>query len=130
MPTIITYNVNGIRAAIKKDLSHWLSASNADVLCLQEIKANPEQFDEAVFYELGYTCFISNTIFSQKKWTLEKCIDHAKEHNLDVVKQKIRAKIRRAAGLTTAYTRQSSLGQPRWRFITVVVPEFLLSNLM
>ena len=38
-------------------------------------------------------CFISNTIFSQKKWTLEKCIDHAKEHNLDVVKQKIRAKI-------------------------------------
>ncbi len=49
MPTIITYNVNGIRAAVKKDLAQWLSASNADVLCLQEIKAKPEQFDEAIF---------------------------------------------------------------------------------
>ena len=60
MPTIITYNVNGIRAAIKKDLPQWLSASNADVLCLQEIKAKPEQFDEAIFNELGYTCFINS----------------------------------------------------------------------
>ena len=60
MPTIITYNVNGIRAAIKKDLPYWLSASNADVLCLQEIKAKPEQFDEAIFNELGYTCFINS----------------------------------------------------------------------
>ena len=60
MPTIITYNVNGIRAAIKKDLTQWLSASNADVLCLQEIKAKPEQFDEAIFNELGYTCFINS----------------------------------------------------------------------
>ena len=58
--TIITYNVNGIRAAIKKDLPQWLSASNADVLCLQEIKAKPEQFDEAIFNELGYTCFINS----------------------------------------------------------------------
>lgn len=60
MPTIITYNVNGIRAAIKKDLPQWLSASNADILCLQEIKAKPEQFDEAIFNELGYTCFINS----------------------------------------------------------------------
>lgn len=60
MPTIITYNVNGIRAAIKKDLPQWLSASNVDVLCLQEIKAKPEQFDEAIFNELGYTCFINS----------------------------------------------------------------------
>jgi exodeoxyribonuclease-3 len=60
MPTIITYNVNGIRAAIKKDLPQWLSASSADVLCLQEIKAKPEQFDEAIFNELGYTCFINS----------------------------------------------------------------------
>jgi len=60
MPTIITYNVNGIRAAIKKELPQWLSASNADILCLQEIKAKPEQFDEAIFNELGYTCFINS----------------------------------------------------------------------
>jgi len=60
MPVIITYNVNGIRAAIKKDLPQWLSASNTDILCLQEIKAKPEQFDEAIFNELGYTCFINS----------------------------------------------------------------------
>ena len=60
MPTIITYNINGIRAAIKKDLPQWLSASKADIVCLQEIKAKPEQFDEAIFNELGYTCFINS----------------------------------------------------------------------
>ena len=60
MPTIITYNVNGIRAAIKKDLAEWLNASKPDIVCLQEIKAKPEQFDEALFNELGYTCFINS----------------------------------------------------------------------
>jgi exodeoxyribonuclease-3 len=56
LATIITYNVNGIRAALKKDLGQWLSASKADIVCLQEIKAKPEQFDEAVFNDLGYRC--------------------------------------------------------------------------
>ena len=60
MPTIITYNVNGIRAAIKKGLPLWLKATNADILCLQEIKAKPEQFDEVIFNDLGYNCFINS----------------------------------------------------------------------
>ena len=60
MSTIITYNVNGIRAALKKDLNQWLSASKADIVCLQEIKAKPEQFDEAVFNDLGYRCYINS----------------------------------------------------------------------
>jgi exodeoxyribonuclease-3 len=60
LPTIITYNVNGIRAALKKDLDHWLSASKADIVCLQEIKAKPEQFDEAAFNDLGYRCYINS----------------------------------------------------------------------
>ena len=60
MPTIITYNVNGIRAAIKKGLPLWLKVVNADILCLQEIKAKPEQFDEAIFNDLGYNCFIKS----------------------------------------------------------------------
>lgn len=51
---IISYNVNGIRAAIRKGLVEWLSQSKPDVLCLQEIKANPDQFDETVFHEAGY----------------------------------------------------------------------------
>lgn len=54
MAKIISYNVNGIRAAMKKDFIHWLKAANPDILCLQEIKANPEQIDNPAFEILGY----------------------------------------------------------------------------
>ena len=37
---IISYNVNGIRAAITKGFLDWLQSANPDVICLQEIKAN------------------------------------------------------------------------------------------
>lgn len=40
---IITFNVNGIRAALKKGLQDWALSEQPDVLCLQEIKARPEQ---------------------------------------------------------------------------------------
>ena len=58
MPTILTYNINGIRAALKKDLNGWLSVADADIVCLQEIKAKPEQFDQQVFNKIGYKCYI------------------------------------------------------------------------
>lgn len=51
---IISYNVNGIRAAMKKDFITWLKAANPDVLCLQEIKANEDQIDTVAFKEAGY----------------------------------------------------------------------------
>ena len=51
---IITYNVNGIRAALEKGFAQWLKSIDADIICLQEIKANPEQFDAGVFEEMGY----------------------------------------------------------------------------
>ena len=51
---IISYNVNGIRAALKKGFAEWLKTADADVVCLQEIKATPDQFDHAPFEELGY----------------------------------------------------------------------------
>lgn len=54
MKRIISYNVNGIRAALKKDFLKWLNASNPDVLCLQEIKAMPEQIEPAILEELKY----------------------------------------------------------------------------
>ena len=54
---ILTYNVNGIRAALRKDFSSWLKAVNPDIICLQEIKANPEQFEVSIFTDLGYHCF-------------------------------------------------------------------------
>jgi exodeoxyribonuclease-3 len=53
---IISYNVNGIRAASVKNFFIWLQATNADMICLQEVKAMPEQIPEilALIEELGY----------------------------------------------------------------------------
>lgn len=52
---IVTYNVNGIRAALKKDWIGWLTDLNPDVVCLQEIKANPDQVPEVeVLEQMGY----------------------------------------------------------------------------
>ncbi len=55
---IISYNVNGIRAALTKNFIEWLINENPDILCLQETKAQPEQFDTMLFAELGYTSFL------------------------------------------------------------------------
>ncbi|MGJ1269717.1 exodeoxyribonuclease III [Sphingobacterium spiritivorum] len=52
---IITYNVNGLRAALKKGWLDWLKSTNADVICLQEIKATPDLIPEiALLEQLGY----------------------------------------------------------------------------
>jgi exodeoxyribonuclease-3 len=51
---VLSYNVNGIRAAIKKGFLDWLKAANPDVICLQEIKALKEQLDLKEFENLGY----------------------------------------------------------------------------
>ena len=51
---IISYNVNGIRAAVKKGFVEWLIAADPDVICLQEIKAQKEQLDLGIFETAGY----------------------------------------------------------------------------
>jgi len=57
MAKIISYNVNGIRSAMSKGLLDWLKASNPDIVCFQEIKAEPTQIDVSVFENLGYEHF-------------------------------------------------------------------------
>lgn len=52
---IITYNVNGIRAALRKGWLQWVKEENPDIICLQEIKATPDVVPEIVYLEqLGY----------------------------------------------------------------------------
>ncbi|MGC6525463.1 MAG: exodeoxyribonuclease III [Flavobacteriaceae bacterium] len=51
---IVSYNVNGIRAALKKGFLDWLVAANPDVICLQEIKAQEDQLDLSQFEAAGY----------------------------------------------------------------------------
>jgi exodeoxyribonuclease-3 len=51
---IISYNVNGIRAAISKGFIEWLQSSNPDVICLQEIKATEDQIPALDIEMAGY----------------------------------------------------------------------------
>ena len=51
---IISYNVNGIRAAITKGFIEWLQHANPDVICLQEIKASEDQVPVSDFEKAGY----------------------------------------------------------------------------
>jgi exodeoxyribonuclease-3 len=54
MIKIISYNVNGIRAAIRKGFLEWLKTANPDVVCIQETKAKKEQLDLDIFTNAGY----------------------------------------------------------------------------
>ncbi|MBP6334089.1 MAG: exodeoxyribonuclease III [Bacteroidia bacterium] len=54
MKRIISYNVNGIRAALTKGFDTWLDVTNPDIVCLQEIKASPDQLDLSIFDKRGY----------------------------------------------------------------------------
>lgn len=51
---IISYNVNGIRAAIKKGFAEWIQTDPADIICLQESKATQEDVDLSIFEKAGY----------------------------------------------------------------------------
>lgn len=51
---IISYNVNGIRAAMNKGFVDWLKTDPADIICLQETKAHKDNVNHQLFTELGY----------------------------------------------------------------------------
>ena len=54
---IITLNANGIRSAERKGFFTWLATQNADVVCIQETKAQLHQLDNTVFCPAGFHCF-------------------------------------------------------------------------
>jgi exodeoxyribonuclease-3 len=54
---IITYNINGIRSAIKKGFIDWLKTDPADIICLQEIKAEKGNVDFAAIEALGFDTY-------------------------------------------------------------------------
>ena len=55
---IITLNCNGIRSAAKKGFFQWMRKQRADVVCLQETKAQEPQLDDELFTPSGYTRFL------------------------------------------------------------------------
>lgn len=54
---IISYNVNGLRSALKKGFLEWLETDPADIICLQEVKAEKDQIDHLAIENLGYQTF-------------------------------------------------------------------------
>ena len=61
---IITYNVNRLRAAVSKGLPEWLEQEQADVVCIQETKLQPDQYPEEALSTLGYKHYLYS---AQKK---------------------------------------------------------------
>lgn len=61
---IVSYNVNGIRAAVTKGFTEWLSEYSPDIVCLQETKAQADQIPVLDFKAIGYHCF---SFSAQKK---------------------------------------------------------------
>lgn len=57
MMRVISYNINGIRAAARKGMFEWLKQQQADVVCLQETKAQMEHLHDEIFRPEGYHCY-------------------------------------------------------------------------
>ena len=57
---IVSWNVNGIRAAYKKGFLDWLSDASPDILCIQETKANEEQLPEELRQVDGYRAYFAS----------------------------------------------------------------------
>ncbi|HZE39147.1 MAG TPA: exodeoxyribonuclease III [Stackebrandtia sp.] len=62
MITVTTVNVNGIRAAAKKGFVEWLSATSADAVCLQEVRATDEQVPAEVREVDGWNLHIASSV--------------------------------------------------------------------
>ena len=62
---IFSWNVNGIRAVYKKGFSDWFKKSGADIVCVQETKAEEAQFPKELAEMEGYSFFCSSA--SHKK---------------------------------------------------------------
>jgi exodeoxyribonuclease-3 len=61
---VISFNANGIRSAAKKGFFDWLGSQNADFVCIQETKAQPDQLTDLMFHPAGFTC---QYVSAQKK---------------------------------------------------------------
>ena len=51
---IISYNVNGIQSPLNKGLMDWLKTNPADIICVQETKAQKENVDHKLFTDMGF----------------------------------------------------------------------------
>ena len=128
---IITYNVNGIRAALGKGLLGWIKSADPDILCLQEIKAQPDQIPVPDFEEAGYKTFWHS---AQKKGysgvaiLTKKQPDHV-HYGIDIEKYDNEGRFLRAdygdVSVVSVYHPSGSSGDERQAFKMVWLEDFL-----
>ena len=59
---VISLNANGIRAAARKGFFDWLTTQDADVVCIQETKAQEHQLSDDCFRPDGYHCYYEDAV--------------------------------------------------------------------
>jgi exodeoxyribonuclease-3 len=62
MPKIVSWNVNGLRAAEKKGFLDILNSFSADIFCIQETKAQPDQLNDGLINAPGYQSFFASAV--------------------------------------------------------------------
>ncbi len=128
---IITYNVNGIRAAIRRGFADWLKTDPADIICLQEIKANKEDIDIALIESAGYKSWwfsgqkkgYSGVAVLSKVQPDNVAYGHANEQS-DFEGRVIRADFKEVT-LINAYFPSGTTGEPRQSYKYQWLDEFL-----
>ncbi len=128
---IITYNVNGIRAAIKKGFIDWLKTDPADIICLQEIKAHRDDIDVASIESAGYRVYIFS---AQKKGysgvaILSKLLPDNVEYGHSKEQSDFEGRVLRAdfgpITLINAYFPSGTSGEHRQSYKYIWLDEFL-----
>lgn len=105
---IISWNVNGLRSVYKKGFLEWFYKENADIVCLQEIKASEDQLSFELTYPKGYYPFFNSA--NKKGYS-----------GVAVYTKKKPIEVRKILGLPTF--------DSEGRILELEFPEFILLNL-
>ena len=128
---IITYNVNGIRAAIKRGFIEWLKTNPADIICIQEVKAHEEDIDRIAIESAGYRPYF---FLAQKKGysgvgILTKIEPDNVEYGHGREQSDFEGRVLRAdfsdITLINAYFPSGTTGEPRQSYKYIWLDEFL-----
>ncbi|WP_299578485.1 exodeoxyribonuclease III [uncultured Sunxiuqinia sp.] len=119
MKRILSYNVNGIRAAIKRGFQDWLVNEAPDIICLQETKAQPGQMEEETFQSLGYQIYAHSAVkkgYSGVAILCKEKPDHV-EYGMNNPKYDVEGRVIRAdfgdLSVLSAYFPSGTTGGPR-----------------
>jgi len=129
---ILSYNLNGVRSAISKGLADYLKEENADIVCFQETKAQPEQIDSALFWDAGYPhCYYHSAqkkgysgVAILSKVQPDRVVIGMDNHNYDSEGRVIRADFGDFSVLCV-YVPSGSMGDARQDFKMEFLADFL-----